>query len=297
MVDATGDASMLAAAGVPYAMGRAGDHAVMPLTFCYVLGPFDPLRLAEGVPGAFIEDKKTGRSFAYLGGQPKLMEWVRTAKEKGEITIPRERIAVAYEIPGEGHYLAVNFGRVTVKDPTDPPQLAQADELGRAQAREGEAFFRKYVPGFENASIVEYARQIGVRESRQIEGQYRLTGEDVIACRQFPDVIAQCCYSIDIHDPKSSGTTLIALRPGTHYDIPLRCLIPKEEASRMVAVGRCISATHEAMSSFRVSPSAMAIGEAGGVLAALAATNKIAGADVPYEDVRRVLLENGGILD
>ncbi len=297
VIDATGDGAILAGAGVPFAMGRAGDNAVMPLTFCYVIGPFDHQRLADGVPGSFLKDKNTGAPYAYLGGQPELVEWVKVAKERGELTIPRDRIAVAYSVPGASDYLAVNFGRVTIADPTDPDQLAQADKLGRAQAREGEAFFRKYVPGFENASIAEYARQIGVRESRQIEGKYCLTGEDVVGCRQFDDVIAQCCYSIDIHDPKSNGTTLIGIPHGKHYDIPLRCLIPKAGPPNLIAAGRCISATHEAMSSFRVSPSVMAIGEAAGIIASLAVAKGVACSDVEYHDVRHRLLKAGAILD
>lgn len=296
IIDATGDASVFAAGGIPFTMGRPQDLAVMPLTFCYILGPFDPQRLAAEVPGAFERDRETGQSFAYLGGQPPLVEWIKTARERGELTIPRDRIAVAYGIPGAADHLAVNFGRVTIEDPTDPVQLAQADKLGHAQAREGEAFFRKYVPGFEKATIVEYARQIGVRESRQITGRYCLTGEDVIGCRQFNDVIAQCCYSIDIHDPKSHGTTLIGIPPGQHYDIPLRCLIPQEAPPNIMAAGRCISATHEAMSSFRVSPSVMAIGEAAGIVASLSVATGTAAGDIAHQDVQERLLENGGIL-
>lgn len=296
VIDATGDAMIFAAAGVPFIMGRPNDHAVMPLTFCYVLGPFDRQRLAAAIPNAFTFDKEGQRSFAYLGGQPELVEAVKTARARGELTIPRDRIAVAYAIPGAEDHLAVNFGRVPIEDPTDPVQLAEAEALGRVQAREGEAFFRKYVPGFEKATIVEYARQIGVRESRQIIGKYCLTGDDVVGCRQFEDVIAQCCYSIDIHDPKTRGTTMIGLPPGKHYDIPLRCLIPREGPTNLIAAGRCISATHEAMSSLRVSPSVMAIGEAAGMVAALGVLREAAAGDLPHQDIQSLLLEAGAIL-
>lgn len=203
---------------------------------------------------------------------------------------------MAYAIPGAEDHLAVNFGRVPIEDPTNPVQLAAAEALGRVQAKEGEAFFRKYVPGFEKAAIVEYARQIGVRESRQIIGKYCLTGDDVVECRQFEDVIAQCCYSIDIHDPKTRGTTLIGLPPGKHYDIPLRCLIPREGPTNLIAAGRCISATHEAMSSLRVSPSVMAIGEAAGMVAALGVLREAAAGDLPHQDIQALLLEAGAII-
>lgn len=296
VVDATGDATILHSAGVRCSMGRPKDGAVMPLTFCYVIGPVDIAELEAGLPDAFQMDLKSGLPYIYLGGQPQLIEWIRQARQAGELTIPRDRIAVAYAIPGAREYIAVNFGRVMVEDPTDSQQLAEADKIGRAQADEGEAFFRKYVPGFKSARITEYARQIGVRESRQIEGRYCMTGEDVLQCRQFDDVIAQGRYSIDIHEPNSESTTLITLPFGKHYDIPLRSLIPTSGPANLIAAGRCISATHEAMSSFRVSPSVMAIGEAAGVIASLAALRDTDVADVPYDEVREVLLTHNGIL-
>lgn len=294
VVDASGDALVAAAAGVPFSFGRTSDHAVMPLTFCYKLGPIDLEAVQRALPNTVTFDARVGQPLLTISGAH---QQVALAQANGELSIPRDHIASIMSIPGEPHNATVNFGRVFIKDPTDPQQLAQAAETGRQQIAEGVRFFRKYLPGFENVEVLETARQIGVRESRQIKGIYTLTGEDVLGCRQFDDVIAQCCYAVDVHDPDSSGTQLTELERGTHFDIPLRCLIPASGPENLIVAGRSISATQEAMSSFRVSPSAMAIGEAAGVTAALAARQNCAMAAVDPAAVQARLRATGAILD
>lgn len=296
VADTTGDGAVAAAAGVPFRFGRDGDHAVMPLTFCYELGPVDLAALGRGVPGTTLTDPSTGETYCVISAHPMVNSWIAEAKAAGELHIPRDHVAVVMSIPGRPQFVTVNFGRVFCQDPTDPAQLAAAEKEGLAQIEDGIRFFRKYLPGFATAELVRTARQIGVRESRQIEGLYTLTGEDAESCRQFEDAIAQCCYAIDIHHVDSEGTTMREFVRGTHFDIPWRCLVPASGPRNLVIGGRCISATQEAMSSFRVSPSAMAIGEAAGVSAALAAQN---GGDVRHLDpanVRERLLSTGGIL-
>jgi glycine/D-amino acid oxidase-like deaminating enzyme len=296
VVDATGDAMVAHAAGVPGTFGRASDQQVMPLTWCYILGPIDLDHLQREMPEAFHQDQRTGRQFVYLGYQQRARDWVAQAREAGELTIPRDRIAVAFGLPGRPDHVAVNFGRVFIKDPTDPTQLAQASRQGREQVDQGVRFFQKYIPGFDKAALVELARQIGVRQSRQIIGRYTLTAQDVLACTQFDDVIAQCCYSIDIHEPDSDKTTLRGVPKGAHYDIPWRCLVPEKGPANLVVAGRSISATAQAMSSLRVTPSVMAIGEAAGVGAALASAKDGDIHSIPHRAIQQRLRDTGGIL-
>lgn len=293
LVDASGDAVAAPAAGTPFVTGGAG--RTMPLTFCYKLGPVDVKALRTAWPWTVGVDEATGQPRIVLAGCAQ--EQVAAARAAGELTIPVKGLAAVLNVPGEPDFMTVNFGRVFVDDATDPGQLAAAEEEGRRQIAEGEAFFRKYIPGFADARVIEVARQIGVRETRRIEGQYTLTEEDVLGCRQFDDAIAQCCYAIDVHDPQSTGTRLVELPRGRHFDIPLRCLIPTGGAPNVIYAGRCISADQAAMSSFRVSPSVMAIGHAAGVTAALAAKDGATINKVSPVDVRAVLLGAGGILD
>lgn len=294
VVDATGDAAIAVRGGVPTRMGRASDEAVMPLTFCYSLGPVDLEKTFRERPEFQHRDPVTGVSYLWITGC--LEKEVAQAREEKLISIQRDHVACVMSVPGNETEVTVNFGRVFVKDPTDPVQLAAAEKIGRQQVEEGVAFFRKYVPGCENVQLIQLARQIGVRQSRQIEGLYTLTQDDVLGYRQFDDVITQCHYEIDIHQPDSEKTTMFRLAKGLHYDIPWRCLIPRSGAANLVVAGRAISATTEAMSSFRVSPSVMALGEAAGATAALAAKQGTPVRDVSPSRVQESLLRHGAIL-
>ena len=97
---------------------------------------------------------------------------------------------------------------------------------------------------------------------------------------------------MDIHNPTGKGTILKRLPADEAYDIPLRCLLPQGVEGLLVA-GRCISGTHEAHSSYRVMPIAMATGQAAGVCAALAAHGGTAPRDVPAADVQAELRRQG----
>lgn len=296
IVDATGDAVISYKAGVPFRFGRESDGAVMPVTYCYMIGPVDIEKLQAVLPETVKFDKGLNEKKIHLGGQPAVVERFRRAREAGdlaELTVP---IALGLSIPGRPQYITLNFNRIHVKDPTDPKQLADAEVKGRRQIEEGIRFLRKYFPGFESAELVRLGRQIGVRESRHIEGLYTLTAEDVLSARQFDDVIAQTRYPIDIHDPNTNTTTMTYLPEGEHYDIPWRCLVPKAGPPNLIVAGRCLSATHEAASSARASAPVMAIGEAAGVTAALAARQGVAIAQVDYHEVQKRLKENGAIL-
>lgn len=294
IVDASGDASVAAAAGVPFKFGRPGDQAVMPLTLCYKIGPIDIEAIERKRPECVTFDDRLGQPFLTISGAH---EEVAAARANHDLSISRDHIASIMNIPGEPQNATVNFGRVFVKDPTDPDQLVEAEARGREQIEEGMRFFKKYLPGFEQAEVLEIARQIGVRETRQIQGLYTLTVDDVLNCRQFEDVIAQCCYAVDVHEPDSVGTRMTELARGTHFDIPLRCLIPESGPSNLFVAGRCISATQEAMSSFRVSPSVMAIGEAAGVAAAIAIQKKCSNRELNTADVQKHLRATGAILE
>jgi hypothetical protein len=134
-----------------------------------------------------------------------------------------------------------------------------------------------------------------VRETRRIRGDYRLTADDVLSARQFDDVIARGSYPVDIHNPKGSGTVLKRLPEGAAYDIPLRCLLP-EGIENLIVAGRCLSGSHEAHSSYRVMPIAMATGQAAGVCGAIAARSGNPPRAVPARAVQAELVRQGADL-
>src|SRR5690606_12133245 len=104
-----------------------------------------------------------------------------------------------------------------------------------------------------------------------------------------------CCYPMDIHNPAGTGTVLKRLPPGEAFDIPLRALLPRR-VEHLIVAGRCISGTHEALSSYRVMPTSMATGHAAGVCAALAAKRQVSLTQVETKEVQRELLRQGANL-
>jgi hypothetical protein len=124
-------------------------------------------------------------------------------------------------------------------------------------------------------------------------GDYQLRWK-ISAGEKFPD-FARSTYPVDIHNPEGTGTLLKRLPPGEAYDIPLRCLLPREVEGVLVA-GRCISGSHEAHSSYRVMPVSVATGQAAGVCAALATRLNKPPRAVPVSDVQTELTRQGADL-
>ena len=283
VVDCTGDGDVAARAGAPFELGREADGLCQPMTLMF--------RMVEFQPAAFR---------AYVQEHPDdwrgvhgLWQLVRQASEAGELDLPREDILL-FGTPHE-HELSINSTRVTRVLGCDVWDLTVAEMESRRQLRQLTAFFRKYVPGFERAYVAQSGVQVGVRETRRIAGEYRLTAEDLLGARKFDDVIARGTYPVDIHNPEGRGTTLVRIPSGESYDIPLRALVP-QVAERLLVAGRCISGTHEAHSSYRVMPIAMATGHAAGVCAALAAAAQTAPRSVPVRDVQAELRRQGAII-
>jgi len=283
VVDATGDGDVAALAGAPYEIGRDGDDLVQPMTLMF--------RMVEFERAGFAAYRQAHPD--QWRGVHGLWELVRQASAAGELALAREDI-LFFGTPHERE-LSVNSTRVTGVLGTSVWDLTLAEWQARRQMRQIAAFLRKYVPGFERSYVAQSGVTIGVRETRRITGEYQLTADDILGAHKWDDVIARGTYPIDIHNPQGKGTLLMRLPPGESYDIPLRSLVPLR-VDRLTVAGRCISGTHEAHSSYRVMPIAMATGQAAGVCAALAARAGKAIRDVPAADVQTELRRQGALL-
>lgn len=283
VVDCTGDGDIAAWAGAPYEVGRGSDGLVQPMTLMF--------RMVEFERTAF-ENYVTAHPAQWRGVHG-LWDLVKQATAAGELALSREDI-LFFGTPHQRE-VSINSVRVPRVLGIDVWDLTYAEWESRRQMRQISTFLQRYVPGFENAYVVQSGGIIGVRETRRIMGEYQLTADDLLNARKFDDVIAQGSYPLDIHNPKGKGTTLTRLPPGEAYDIPLRCLIP-QRVDRLLVAGRCISGTHEAHSSYRVMPISMATGQAAGVCAALATRQGKFPREVPVNEVQRELLQQGASL-
>ncbi len=283
VVDCTGDGDVTAAAGAPFDVGREEDGLVQPMTLMFRMVEFERPEFA-----AYVRDNP-----GQWRGVHGLWDLIARATAEGRLELPREDL-LFFATPHERE-VSVNSTRVGGVLGVDVWDLTSAEYQARRQMRQIADFLREYVPGFEKAYVAQSGVNIGVRETRRIRGEYQLTADDVLTARKFPDAIARGAYPIDIHNPKGSGTVLQNLPPGEAYDIPLRCLVPLH-VERLLVAGRCISGSHEAHSSYRVTPIAMATGQAAGVCAALAARSGVVPRRVDHALVQAELLAQGANL-
>lgn len=168
----------------------------------------------------------------------------------------------------------------------------QANIAGRASALRLLRFIRS-LPGCSHARITRMQQETAVRETYRIVGEVQITRDDYVTGRIFDDAVGYSFYPIDLHD--KSGVKPEPLARGVVPTIPLRALIPKGSRNLLVA-GRSISSDRLANSALRVQASCMAMGQAAGAAAALAAKGGISPLDVPIGAIRSLLRKHGAIL-
>ncbi len=177
---------------------------------------------------------------------------------------------------------------------TDPWFLTEVEIAGRRQALEYARFLVDRVPGYEQAALVAMGTQIGVRETRRVCGDYRLTADDVLAARAFDDGIGLCGAPIEDHHA-GADTAWRYLPDGEAVGIPYRSLVVRDAQNVLVA-GRCFSATHDAHASVRSMAQCMAMGQAAGTAAAMATAAGGPPREIDLVALRDRLRRDGAIL-
>ena len=282
VIDATGDGDVAFRAGAPCERGDSERGSAMQpaTTFFRICGMSEAA--VEAVRAQYPEDLFCFKTL------------IAKARAEGRWTLPRPHINI-YRGVKDGEWF-VNVSRLNGVDATDPASLSAAETEGRRQVREILAFLRDYVPGAGNVRLMALPATVGVRESRHVIGDYVLSEDDILRGCVTDDAIALCAYPIDLHSggKDASGTVFVELS-ANFYGIPYRCLLPRDVENLIVA-GRCISATSSAAASARVMPPCMAMGQAAGTAAALAATAGIAPRALDPALLRVALREDGAYL-
>lgn len=263
---------------------------------CHLAGAgYDDARSTGGVQSLSTLFKLANVDVEHAGAIPKKELWARMAEAaaSGGYRLPRIE-GSWHRTPYEGVVL-VHMTRVPGIDPVDPESLTRAEVDGRRQVQEYARFLRDRVPGFERSSIVATSPAIGIRESRRVFGDYRLTREDVLGARRFGDEVALCGAPIEDHH--AGGDTDWAYVAGDGvYGIPYRALLPTGLEGLLVA-GRCFSATHDAHASARSMATCMAMGQAAGTAAAMAVADGTTPRALDAGDLRQRLRTAGALLD
>lgn len=294
-VDASGDGDLAYLSGTPCLYGREDDRRTQPMTMKFRMKGVN-LQAVRQYMLAHPEQFYAGTPFELIREEHVPLSGVcGFYKHWKQAGLPINRDQVLFFTGPDEDEVLVNTTRVQGLRGTDVLELTEAEELGRKQALLVAEFMKSSLPGFENASLSQVGAQIGVRESRRIRGLYTLQKEDVTEGRSFADVIARSGYPIDIHDPSGKGVTAAYIRGDGAYDIPYRCLLP-QATENLLAAGRCISTSHEALATTRLTPSCMATGQAAGTAAALAVQLDTEPHRIPLSALQQKLREQGVIL-
>ena len=268
VIDATGDADVVASAGGDFELaGRDSAQQTLTTTF----------RMAN------VDDR------ALSVKKDQLHALMREANEGGRFVLPREEGSV-HRTTDKG-VMATIMTRVSGTAPDDVEGISLAEAEGRAQAAEYFRFLKAMVPGYEAAVLVGTSPWIGVRETRRILGDYQVSGEDVLAARRFADGIVRCGAPIEDHHEGRDTRWAYIPNSGT-YTVPFRALLPRNLDGIIVA-GRCLSATHDAHASARSIGTCMAMGQAAGSAAALAARQRVQPRRVPIASLLELLDAQG----
>jgi len=283
VIDATGDGDIASSAGAQFHKGDPEDGRLQHVNFRFSM---------EGINAK--EFKQDGPP------EEVLLEMIKVAQKEGKIRPPRGLFSPAAEtFPYDlvNHRMNHGYWEIQGVDSTDPLAVSETLCDCHQAAMDMMRFYREQLPGYEKCRVGKLPTVLGVRESRRILGHYLLTRRDVLDARKFEDGVARASFWIDFHDSPPGHTLPYSLdyvkatRPaeGDWYEIPYRCLVPKEVSGILVA-GRCISCDRDAQASLRVMPTCFFTGAAAGRAAAISVSQGILPHELDGQQVRQVLL-------
>lgn len=271
VIDCSGDGDVSAKAGVPFALGdTSGNMMAVTISFHMV-----------GVDW----------TAAFADPDPYFERYAARGIEEGRL---HADLAKLYLMRGfHDGTVFCNSVHIRGVDGTDPVAVGRATQEGRRRCHQLARFLRDDVPGFQNAHMSMLSPTVGVRETRKLEGVYRVTGEDLARATKFPDGIVACDNPIDDVMRSDGGMTHdAAIESGDFYTIPFRSLLP-ERIENLMFAGRILSADPVAFASVRGMPQCMAMGQAAGTAAGLALEEGINVQDISIETLISSLSEQG----
>ena len=208
------------------------------------------------------------------------------------LDLPRDSM-IGIVHPHEDEIMLVTT-RIEGVDPLNEISFSSSEMEGYEQIPNIMRFVKEYMPGGKNARIISTGHTIGMRETYHIVGEYTLSADDILKGIIHGDAIAIGSYYMDIHSPDNKGLEHMVKPP--IYTIPYRSLIP-QNVDGLIVAGRCISATHEAISAFRVIPIVGTIGQAAGTAAAMSVFRACLPRKLSVNDLRNTLKKDGVILE
>jgi hypothetical protein len=280
-IDASGDADVIAMAGLPNFIGDKGKVQNPTMIF--------------KISGVDIETFKQTYGLNSIMPQ-EVTDLIIKMNKDNRYKLPRAKIWLfSTTKPNE---LLCNCTRVIGEDGRELNSLyykdfTEAETQGRKQIREYAKFFKENLKGCEKSFVTDTGTQVGIRQTRQVDGVYKLKNSDVINGKKFKDGIARSPWPIELHTGNKPKVEWLL---DDVYEVPLNCFIPKN-GEGIIAAGRCLSAEHEAVASARVTAQCFSYGHAVGHAATISIRENMLLRDIKGEDVREILNKEGARLD
>jgi hypothetical protein len=285
-IDATGDGHLGYLAGHPYWLGDRDHGRVQGQTLIFFAAPVDWGRLSDyvGREGGSVDPNRL------VGLRPFM---ARLKARGGVLADIQSGVLINRNLWPEMVSISASE---TYQNHLEPGALVKIMEVLSEQNREIHQALSAEVPGFRNSRITRVADRPYLREGRRLVGLCQLSLADIAESRKPPDSIARGWYPVDLHTedgPAETQTTPFAA--GEYYGIPYRCLVARDLENLLMA-GRCISVTHEALGSTRISPVSMSLGQAAGMAAALCVRGNLKPARVPVKKIQEEIVRAGGLI-
>ena len=280
-IDASGDADVIAMAGLPNFIGDKGKVQNPTMIF--------------KISGVDIETFKQTYGLNSIMPQ-EVTDLIIKMNKDNRYKLPRAKIWLfSTTKPNE---LLCNCTRVIGEDGRELNSLyykdfTEAETQGRKQIREYAKFFKENLKGCEKSFVTDTGTQVGIRQTRQVDGVYKLKNSDVINGKKFKDGIARSPWPIELH---SGNKPKVEWLLDDVYEVPLNCFVPKN-GEGIIAAGRCLSAEHEAVASARVTAQCFSYGHAVGHAASISIRENMLLRDIKGENVREILNKEGARLD
>lgn len=278
VIDASGDADFCHLAGFDYELA----------------GQREP---AQSLTTTFRMSNVELDTYERAGGKKMLSQKMKAAVDSGRHPLPRKE-GSAHEMNAQKCISTVAV-KVAGLSALNADELTRAEMEGRRQAFVYEDFFRDDVPGYQNANIIGLSNQIGVRETRRVYGEHRLTKDECMAGLLPDNRIFLCGAPIEDHrlDQTGAGETYWEYIPGEGvYGVPYGTIVPKGSQTVWM-VGRCFSATHDAHASCRSMAQTMSMGQAAGLAAVQSLQQDEAACRLSVSTLQASLYAVGAVLD
>jgi len=150
-----------------------------------------------------------------------------------------------------------------------------------------------------------WQQQLYIREARRMVSDFVITQKHCERIEIVCDGVGMAAYGMDSHHTQryinSRGNVSNEGNVQAHVKAPFpisyRSIVPKKEECSNLLVPICLSATHIAFGSIRMEPVFMVLGQSSAVIACLAIDDDKAVQKIPYNKLRKELLNLGQILE